>query len=87
MNTPEQHYTRINIKIAAAKGGQTIQSVFKEKANQIPTRKSLSNDEINLLEESFPELVVAKELIPIKRKSKTQLLQGSTIKERKTGTV
>ena len=56
-----------------------------KKANQIPTRKSLSKDEINLLEESFPELIVAKELIPTKRKSKTDWSQSSNIKERKTG--
>ena len=71
MNTAEQHYTRRNIEIAAAKGGQTIRSVFKEKANPISTRKSWSKDEKKILEESFPELIVAKELIPIKRKSKT----------------
>ena len=58
-----------------------------KKANQIPTRKSLSKDEINLLEESFPELIVAKELIPTKRKSKTDWSQGSNIKERKTGNI
>ena len=40
LNTAEQCYTRRNIEIAAAKGGQTIRRVFKEKANPIPTRKS-----------------------------------------------
>ena len=32
LNTAEQHYARTNIEIAAAKGGQTIRKVFKEKA-------------------------------------------------------
>ena len=64
-----------------------IYAIIKEKANQIPTRKSLSKDEINLLEESFPKLIVAKELIPTKRKSKTDRSQGSNVKERKTGNI
>ena len=54
LNTAEQHYARRNIEIAASKGGQTIRSVFKEKANPISTRKSWSKDEIKILEESFP---------------------------------
>ena len=62
LNTAEQHYARRNIEIAAAKGGQTIRSVFKEKANPISTRKSWSKDEIKILEENFPELIVTKEL-------------------------
>ena len=64
-----------------------IQRVFKEKTNPIPRRKSLSKDEIKILEESFLEVVVAKELIPVKSKPKTDLWQGSSIKERKTGNV
>ena len=62
LNTAEQHYARRNIEIAAAKGGQTIRRVFKEKTNPIPTRKSWSKDEIKILEESFRELIVTKEL-------------------------
>ena len=61
LNTAEQHYARRNIEIAAAKGGQTIRSVFKEKANPISTRKSWSKDEKKILGESFPELTVTKE--------------------------
>ena len=62
LNTAEQHYARRNIEIAASKGGQTIRSVFKEKANPISTRKSWSKDEIKILEENFSELIVTKEL-------------------------
>ena len=70
LNTAEQHYARRNIEIAAAKGGQTIRRVFKEKANPIPTRKSWNKDEIKILEESFPELIVTKEL----REKNTEVL-------------
>ena len=62
LNTVEQHYARRKIKIVAAKGGQMLGRVFKEKANPILTRKSWSKDEIKILEESFPELMVTKEL-------------------------
>ena len=50
-----------------------IQRVFKEKTNPIPIRKSLRKDEIKILEESFLEVIVAKELIPVKSKPKTDL--------------
>ena len=62
LNTVEQHYARRNIKIVAAKGGQMLGRFFKEKANPILIRKGWSKDEIKILEESFPELMVTKEL-------------------------
>ena len=70
LNTAEQYYARRNIEIAAAKGGETIRRDFKEKANPISTRKSWSKDEIKILEESLPELIVTAEL----REKNTEVL-------------
>ena len=82
LNIAEQHYAMRNIEIAASEGGQTIRSVFKEKANPISTRKSWSKDEIKILEESLPSGINSNKIIkgekygsfiPTKSKPKTDL--------------